>query len=177
MGTAWLSLVVALAPMVEMGQRLIPVQRAVRKGITRISKAGPEQQAVVKAKAWDTALFLFDGPGEAWWWLQIIRPAALKEPPWTDGEDGGVAAAACVVPMQDDQHVDDPALDEARKTDASLQGITTPKSSHGGDPPSLFGDEEEVLNAPASELPVDLGMSTGDEAVGEQPYDDSIVDS
>jgi len=89
---AWVSLVVALWPMAEMAQRLAPVHKAVKQGIAKSDRAPVEgnAQILAKAKAWTTALFLLDGPGQHWWWLQLIRPASYMEMPWTDGEDGGV---------------------------------------------------------------------------------------
>lgn len=91
---SWASLVVVLLPFVDLWQRLAPLHREVRKGIARVDRATPQQAAVVKAKAWTSALFLLDASGQAWWWLQLIRPAAGQEPPWTDAEDGGVGAAS-----------------------------------------------------------------------------------
>lgn len=90
---AWASLVVSLLPMVELSQRLLPVHRELMKGLARIKKAAPKQAQVTTAKAWTSALFLLDASGRPWWWLGLIRPAASKEPPWTDNEDGGVAAS------------------------------------------------------------------------------------
>lgn len=45
---------------------------------------------MAQEKAWSRALFLFDGPGEPWWWLELIRPSAHMSPPWLNSEDGGV---------------------------------------------------------------------------------------
>jgi len=90
---AWASLVVSLLPMVELCQRLLPVHRELKKGLARIKKSAPKQAQVTTTKAWTSALFLLDASGRPWWWLGLIRPAASKEPPWTDNEDGGVAAS------------------------------------------------------------------------------------
>jgi len=133
---AWVSLTVTLLPLSEMAQRLTPVYKAVKQGITKSERAPPEQQYLAKAKAWTAALFLLDGPGEHWWWLRLIRPSADMDMPWTDGEDGGVGEA-----HPHEVHIDDGnparwdpsglmskpglavhALDTASPADESLQG-------------------------------------------------------
>jgi hypothetical protein len=93
---AWVSFAVSMRPLIEMAQLLAPVHRQVKRGLDKIRRASPEQQLQAKAKAWTAALFLLDGPGEPWWWLRLIRPAAEREPPWTDSVDGGLGARAPV---------------------------------------------------------------------------------
>jgi len=99
---AWASQAIAMRPFIEVGQTLMPVWQEVRKGTARVGRAvsgaqqTPGQLMVVEAKAWTSVLFLLDASGEPWWWLQLIRPAVRKDPPWTDGEDGGVGAAPAV---------------------------------------------------------------------------------
>jgi hypothetical protein len=87
---AWVSLAIAIMPFADMAQRLMPVYKAVKQGVTKSPKTPTREQKLAKAKAWSAALFLLDGPSEAWWWLGLIRPAAHMEKPWVDGEDGGV---------------------------------------------------------------------------------------
>jgi len=91
---AWVSLAMAVATITEMAQRLLPVHHAVKKALTKIEKAAPENHNSVKVKAWTSVLFLLDGADEAWWWLRLIRPFVRKDPPWTECEDGGVGKHA-----------------------------------------------------------------------------------
>merc|ERR1712107_155011 len=91
---AWASFAVVLLPLVEMAQLLIPVHRAVKRGLAKVKKASESTSALAKARAWTATLFLLDGQDAPFWWLQLIRPSARMGPPWLDGEDGGLAEAS-----------------------------------------------------------------------------------
>mmetsp|Transcript_53905 Transcript_53905/g.150574 ORF Transcript_53905/g.150574 Transcript_53905/m.150574 type:complete len:560 (+) Transcript_53905:3-1682(+) len=89
---AWVSLAVALLPISVAGQRLQLVHQRLRRGLAKVSEAAPEQAQKAREKAWTAALFLLDSPDEeAWWWLQLIRPASSRTP-WADVEEAGEAA-------------------------------------------------------------------------------------
>jgi hypothetical protein len=90
---AWVSLAVAITPLVDMAQRLTPVYKAIKQGITKVERAPANRQKLVTSRAWTRALFLLDGPGENWWWIKLIRPAASMDTPWVDEDDGGVGAS------------------------------------------------------------------------------------
>jgi len=96
---AWASLAVTMTPLVEAAQRLLPVHAELRKGLQRIQRAPPDQARSVASKAWTAALFLLDASGEPWWWLELIRPATVGEPPWTDAEDGALGIAPLGTPF------------------------------------------------------------------------------
>lgn len=87
---AWVALAVTLRHTVAEWQRLLPVHGAVLQSIQKVDSLKPEEVLMAQEKAWSRALFLFDGPGEPWWWLELIRPSAHMSPPWLNSEDGGV---------------------------------------------------------------------------------------
>jgi len=155
---AWVSLAVALRPVVEISQRLLPVHRAVKKGIARSARSEPKQSTFVTAKAWTTALFLLDGPGEEWWWLQLIRPAATWEPPWMDGDDGGVGEA--ILDLADNEADEEKVFDNEDALDVGsplgsscgLDGETSnPNRELLGDHGNLPLDQNESDEATAAE--------------------------
>lgn len=157
---AWAALAVALQPLAEMWRRLLPVQRALEKGVTRVAAANADQLPLIKARAWTAALFLLDGPGEAWWWLRLIRPAASLEPPWTDGEDGGVGAAPAAEPRASSgSYADEPqggGSPRALRTESfggSIAGsvVGTPRSSFGDQ--AGEGEEDEPGSLAAAAKP------------------------
>merc|ERR1711972_521131 len=96
-------------------------------------------QKLAKAKCWSAALFLLDGPGEAWWWLGLIRPAAHMDKPWVDGEDGGVAESPV------NEHVDDklPRLISKSRTVEQMEHQTMLQEPlYVGEPDEECGEDE-----------------------------------
>eukprot|EP00927_Polykrikos_kofoidii_P046011 TRINITY_DN40196_c0_g1_i1.p1 TRINITY_DN40196_c0_g1~~TRINITY_DN40196_c0_g1_i1.p1 ORF type:complete len:1688 (-),score=308.77 TRINITY_DN40196_c0_g1_i1:309-5372(-) len=120
---AWVSFVVVLLPMIEMAQRLIPAQKAVKKGLAKIMKAPPEHAEMIKERAWTSALFLLDSRDEPWWWLQFIRPTAQMEPPWMDGEDGGLSASRFVSSAAVDRLQEASMEEETSRSSAQMEEV------------------------------------------------------
>lgn len=153
---AWASFAVVLLPMVEMAQRLIPVHRAVQKGIAKWQKVPKEQEAIAKARAWTAALFLLDNNDEPWWWLQLIKPASEMDPPWLDGEDGGLgatSAAADVAGLPDEFPVLSPAIPSFRTSPASPSFPGSPTNLDAELETTYLADPEEVESLPRQASP------------------------
>lgn len=91
---AFVALAVELQPLTNIQKHLAPVHEVVLTNLHKVEIAEPHQQQMAAAKAWAATLFLLDTPGEAWWWLGLIRSGTTRiRPPWMDREDGGVGVS------------------------------------------------------------------------------------
>jgi hypothetical protein len=159
---SWASLAAAILPIADMAQRLTPVYRALKQGIARVDRVPDDKKRLATAKAWTAALFLFDGNGERWWWLRLIRPAA-KMVPWADSEDGGVDELNADDQRQEEAPLNIGIMDPAEKTSESRPSVrgefdgTVEFRSFDEDLISADSDlewEEPVAEAPEEEQQV-----------------------